>query len=99
MSEREDVRPSGFQDFGTLGFLECRMLHRYYWQGGFMINRRDALSSLALLVPFIAATEAAGQQAPSNARVVFKHDLPNLTMDDWEVTVNHVDYAPGRVGT
>ena len=29
---------------------------------------------------------------------VFKHDLPNLTMDDWEVTVSYVDYAPGRVG-
>ena len=29
---------------------------------------------------------------------MFKHDLPNLTMDDWEVTISHVDYAPGRVG-
>jgi hypothetical protein len=27
---------------------------------------------------------------------VFKHDLPNLTMDDWEVTVSYVDYEPGR---
>ena len=32
------------------------------------------------------------------ADLVFKHDLPNLTMDDWEVTVSAVDYAPGRVG-
>lgn len=32
------------------------------------------------------------------ADLVFKHDLPNLTMDDWEVTVSTVDYAPGRVG-
>ena len=30
---------------------------------------------------------------------MFKHDLPNVTMDDWEVTVSYVDYAPGRVGT
>lgn len=30
--------------------------------------------------------------------LVFRHDLPNLTMDDWEVTVSTVDYAPGRVG-
>jgi hypothetical protein len=29
---------------------------------------------------------------------VFKHDLANLTMDDWEMTVSYVDYAPGRVG-
>ena len=28
----------------------------------------------------------------------FKHDLPNVTMDDWEVTVSYVDYAPGRAG-
>ena len=27
---------------------------------------------------------------------MFKHDLPNLTLDDWEVTVSHVDYPPGR---
>src|SRR5258706_12035399 len=25
--------------------------------------------------------------------------VPNLSLDDWEVTVSHVDYAPGRVGT
>ena len=30
---------------------------------------------------------------------LFTHDLPNLTLDGWEVTVSHVDYAPGRVGS
>lgn len=30
--------------------------------------------------------------------LVFKHDLPNITMDDWEVTVSTVDLPPGRVG-
>ena len=30
--------------------------------------------------------------------LVFKHDLPNITMDDWEVTVSTVDFLPGRVG-
>jgi quercetin dioxygenase-like cupin family protein len=46
-------------------------------------------------------TEAQGQAAaPATPRPpVFKHDLPNVTMDDWEVTVSHVDYPPGRVGT
>src|SRR5207245_4455020 len=34
----------------------------------------------------------------AEAGLVFEHDLPNLTMDDWEVTVSVVDYAPGRVG-
>ena len=30
--------------------------------------------------------------------LVFKHDLPNIAMDDWEVTVSTVDFPPGRVG-
>jgi len=29
---------------------------------------------------------------------VFKHDLPNVSLDGWEVTVSVVDYPPGRVG-
>jgi quercetin dioxygenase-like cupin family protein len=29
---------------------------------------------------------------------VFKGDLPDLTMEGWEVTASYVDYAPGRVG-
>ena len=33
----------------------------------------------------------------SGADLVFRHDLPNHTMDDWEVTVSTVDYAPGRM--
>ncbi len=46
-----------------------------------------------------SATEPEAQGAErAAADLVFKHDLPNLTMDDWEVTVSTVDYAPGRVG-
>jgi quercetin dioxygenase-like cupin family protein len=37
--------------------------------------------------------------APTPRQPVFKHDLPNVTLDDWEVTVSYVDYAPGRVGS
>jgi quercetin dioxygenase-like cupin family protein len=29
---------------------------------------------------------------------VFQHDLPNVTMDGWEVTVSVVDMPPGRNG-
>jgi len=67
-----------------------------------MMTRRDAVAALALLTDLIASnaasaqTRAGGQQPP--APPVFTHDLPNITMDDWEVTVSHVDYAPGRVG-
>ncbi len=70
-----------------------------------MMNRRDALGSLALFAELIASPQraAAMEQPPSSPPAprppVFKHDLPNLTLDDWEVTVSHVDYPPGRVGT
>jgi quercetin dioxygenase-like cupin family protein len=71
-----------------------------------MMTRRDAVASVALFAELLASTRDAHAQAPSGPATppgstrppVFKHDLPNLTMDDWEVTVSYVDYAPGRVG-
>jgi quercetin dioxygenase-like cupin family protein len=62
-----------------------------------MLTRRDVLGSLALLLPLVAS-DADAQPTPSTLTTIFKHDLPNLTMDDWEVNVNWVDYPPGRVG-
>ena len=71
-----------------------------------MITRRDAVASFALFAELVASgrlaeaqTPATPARPPSTPRPVFKHDLPNVTMDDWEVTVSYVDYAPGRVGT
>ncbi len=68
-----------------------------------MMTRRDAFGSLALFAGLLEAAAAAEAQAPTPSPQaprppVFKHDLPNLTMDDWEVTVSHVDFPPGRVG-
>ena len=61
-----------------------------------MTTRRDALAAaLALLTEAAASAQAQKGADPST---VFVHDLPNLTMDDWQVTVSHVPYAPGRVG-
>ena len=62
------------------------------------MNRRDALGSLAFLLPLVAS-DASGQPSQSTLTAIFKHDLPNLTMEGWEVNVNWVDYPPGRVGT
>jgi quercetin dioxygenase-like cupin family protein len=70
------------------------------------MTRRNAVASLTLFAELLAsggladAQTQTGQAAPAGppAPPVFKHDLPNLTMDDWEVTVSYVDYAPGRVG-
>jgi len=68
-----------------------------------MVNRRDALGSLAVLVELVASGRIAEAQTQSNGQaptappsIVFKRDLPNVTLDGWEVTVSHVDYPPGR---
>jgi quercetin dioxygenase-like cupin family protein len=69
------------------------------------MTRRDAVASFALFAEFLAVTDRAHAQAPSTASPatprppVFTHDLPNVSLDGWEVTVNHVDYPPGRVGS
>src|SRR5204863_4336476 len=70
-----------------------------------MMTRRDAFGSFALLAELLASVgraEAQAQTPPSSPQAprppVFKHDLPNVSLDDWEVTVSHVDYPPGRVG-
>jgi len=71
-----------------------------------MITRRDAVASFALFAELFASgrrTDAQTQTAPPTPSAsprppVFKHDLPNVTMAEWEVTVSYVDYAPGRVG-
>ena len=70
-----------------------------------MMTRRDLVASFAVLAEALASIGAADAQTPATSAAsqaprppVFKHDLPNITMDDWEVTVSWVDYAPGRVG-
>src|SRR5437773_394808 len=71
-----------------------------------MMTRRDAMASFALFADLIASGRQADAQTQTGTAAqpaaprppVFKHDLPNVTMDGWEVTVSYVDYAPGRVG-
>jgi hypothetical protein len=63
-----------------------------------VITRRHALASIPLLLEW-ATQASAGQPTQSNLTEIFTHDLPNLTMNGWEVHVNWVDYPPGRVGT
>jgi len=63
-----------------------------------MITRRDALGSFVVLLEMMA-TRAGAQTPPTAPTSVFQHDLPNLTMEGWEVNANWVDYPPGRVGS
>jgi quercetin dioxygenase-like cupin family protein len=69
------------------------------------MTRRDAVASFALFAELIASgrhadaqTQTTSSAPPAPRPPVFTHDLPNVTTDDWEVTVSHVDYPPGRVG-
>src|SRR5436309_6540205 len=64
------------------------------------MTRRDAVAAFALFAEMFASTRDADAQTPAAAPrpPVFKHDLPNVSLDGWEVTVSHVDYPPGRVG-
>jgi quercetin dioxygenase-like cupin family protein len=64
------------------------------------MTRRDAVAAFAMFANLIASARDAGAQTaatPPRAPITF--DLPNLSMDEWEVTISHVDYAPGRVGS
>src|SRR5712691_6286840 len=68
-----------------------------------MMTRRNAVASFALFAELLASSRHADAQTHTGPATppgppVFKHDLPNVTMEDWEVTVSYVDYAPGRVG-
>jgi quercetin dioxygenase-like cupin family protein len=63
-----------------------------------MITRRDAVAGAFALICELAAPGSQAQAPRPGGGSVFKRDLPNITMDDWEVTVSYVDYPPGRVG-
>jgi hypothetical protein len=67
-----------------------------------MMTRRDAVAAFALFADLIASgreSAAQTQTAAAPRPPVFVQELPNVTLDGWEVTVSHVDYPPGRVGT
>jgi quercetin dioxygenase-like cupin family protein len=59
------------------------------------ITRREAMVALAA---YLGLANATGAQSQASASPVFSQDLPNLTMDGWEVTASHVDYPPGYSG-
>jgi quercetin dioxygenase-like cupin family protein len=63
------------------------------------MTRRDAVAAFAVFAELVGSLRDAGAQTPVTPRAPIKFDLPNLSMDDWEVTISHVDYAPGRVGS
>jgi quercetin dioxygenase-like cupin family protein len=63
-----------------------------------LMTRRDAVASFALLAELIASGDAGAQTAPTPGQPVFRQDLPNVSLEGWEVTASFVDMPPGRVG-
>ena len=63
------------------------------------MTRRHALAVFGMFAELMASAPDAEAQTTAAPRAPIKFDLPNLSMDDWEVTVSHVDFAPGRVGS
>jgi hypothetical protein len=53
-----------------------------------LMTRRDAVAAFALFTEMLALTADADAQAPAAAPRPpgFAHDLPNVSLDGWEVT-------------
>jgi quercetin dioxygenase-like cupin family protein len=63
------------------------------------ITRREVFAGALLPFLQLVAGEAQQRQASQAADgAVFTHDLPNLTMDDWQVTASIINQEPGSVG-
>jgi quercetin dioxygenase-like cupin family protein len=64
-----------------------------------MINRRILLSSASTLLAQAALSNEqtkGGSKVQGGSKVVFQHDLPDISLKDWSVTVVEVTYAPGQ---
>ena len=57
-----------------------------------MINRRVLLTGASALLGQAAFLSA---QTQRGRKVVFEHDLPDLSLSNWAVTVVEVSYGPG----
>jgi quercetin dioxygenase-like cupin family protein len=62
-----------------------------------MTNRRNVFAAAMVLLTE-AASRAQTNSGQAPAGPVFQHDLPNLNLDGWQVTVSEVPFPPGRAG-
>jgi quercetin dioxygenase-like cupin family protein len=58
-----------------------------------MMNRRILLESTSALLIQALLSNA---QTAGGRKIVFEHDLPDLNLKGWSVTVVEVSYAPGE---
>ena len=57
-----------------------------------MMTRRVLMGSGSGLVAYVLTA----QRSAGGSKIVFKHDVPDLTLKDWSVTVVEVSYRPGE---
>ena len=62
-----------------------------------MMNRRLLLGSAGAALAQVLISQAIAQNASQGNPPVFEHDLPDLTMKNWAVQVNEINYKPGAV--
>jgi quercetin dioxygenase-like cupin family protein len=99
---RRDTLVGAIALLGELGAAEAQA--RSGMTGQPTLRRNEAQPGSGSRAQPVAQAEAyansqSGQSSErSGADLVFQHDLPNITMDDWEVTVSTVDFPPGREG-
>jgi quercetin dioxygenase-like cupin family protein len=58
-----------------------------------MVNRRVLLGSTTA---FFVRALLSNAQTAGGRKIVFEHDLPDLNLKEWSVTVVEVSYAPGE---
>jgi quercetin dioxygenase-like cupin family protein len=60
-------------------------------------NRRIVLGGAGmLLAQALVAQNAVAPSAAAGRKVIFEHDLPDLSMKNWSASVVEVSYAPGE---
>src|SRR5215471_11022737 len=67
-----------------------------------MIQEEDSMdrrSLFAAAAALVLGKTARGQSTGGAAKVVFKHDVPDLTMKNWSATAVEVSYGPGESST
>jgi len=62
------------------------------------ISRRSLMEAMGAVLLYASASTAQNTQGapPGSRKPVFQHDLPDLTLKGWSVTVVEVQYAPGQ---
>jgi quercetin dioxygenase-like cupin family protein len=60
------------------------------------LSRRNVLGSAGVILAQTLMAQNAGAPSGSGRKVVFEHDVPDLSLKNWSTTVIEVSYGPGE---